>query len=60
MNAGIYLDIDAVHKRVGNSDWYFNLDPNGKLVIAIRRRNILEVIDAAEFQKQPSTEKQKI
>jgi hypothetical protein len=56
----IVLDTDAIHQRVGSADWYFNLDTRGRLVIVIRRRNVVEVLNAAIFQKQPLIEKQKI
>jgi hypothetical protein len=57
----LLLDVDAINKRAGSSDWYFNLDSEGKLVIVIRKRNVVDVLDAALFLKEaPLTEKQKI
>lgn len=55
---GIFLDIDRINKRVGSADWFFNLLPNGKLVILIRKRNVCEYEDAAKYLRV--SEKQKI
>ena len=50
---GIYLDIDAINKRCGSADWYFNLLPDGELVIVIRKRNVCEVISAVQYLTIP-------
>ena len=62
MKEGIFLDINAINRRAGNADWYFNLQPDGMLVILLRKRNVCETENAAKYLQAESavSEKQKI
>lgn len=50
LSGSIYLDVQLITKRAKGRDWYFVLDPNGKLQAVFRQRGVLDTVDGSVFR----------